>query len=152
MSDIQKALELEGMLLRAAEGKLLALEAENAALRDAALRAPAVQAQEEFDNGEREMSDTLWTDKHQWLSSPINMVVHADEVKEFERDCNAKIAALEAENAALREDAERYRWLRDEYHDTPIGVYEWTGMNGAQRRIFLGASELDEAIDAARKE
>ena len=82
MSDIQKALELEGMLLRAAEEKLL---------------------------------------------------------------------ALEAENAALREDAERYRWLRDECHDTPIGVYEWTGLNGAQRRIFLGANELDEAIDAARK-
>ena len=34
MSDIQKTLELEGMLLRAAEEKLLALEAENAALRE----------------------------------------------------------------------------------------------------------------------
>ena len=34
MSDIQKALELEGMLLRAAEEKLLALEAKNAALRE----------------------------------------------------------------------------------------------------------------------
>ena len=31
---IQKSLELEGMLLRAAEEKLLALETENAALRE----------------------------------------------------------------------------------------------------------------------
>ena len=35
MSNIQKALELEGLLLRSAEEKLLALEAENAALRKA---------------------------------------------------------------------------------------------------------------------
>jgi hypothetical protein len=40
MSDIQKALELDGMLLRAAEEKLLALEAENAALREDAERVP----------------------------------------------------------------------------------------------------------------
>ena len=39
MSDIQKTLELEGMLLRAAEEKLLALEAENAALRELLERA-----------------------------------------------------------------------------------------------------------------
>jgi hypothetical protein len=39
MSDIQKTLELEGMLLRAAEEKLLALEAENAALRELLKRA-----------------------------------------------------------------------------------------------------------------
>tara|TARA_R110000868_G_scaffold70430_1_gene206908 strand:+ start:5943 stop:6179 length:237 start_codon:yes stop_codon:yes gene_type:complete len=69
----------------------------------------------------------------------------------------ANILALQVELAELQEqldevkrDAERYRWLRDECHDTPIGVYEWTGMEGSQRRIFLGADELDEAIDAAK--
>ena len=39
MSNIQKALELEGLLLRAAEEKLLALETENAALRELLERA-----------------------------------------------------------------------------------------------------------------
>ena len=76
----------------------------------------------------------------------INFIT--DEVISIER----RLIAAEAENAALRKDAERYRWLRDAYYDTPIGGYEWSGMNGAQRRIFLGASELDEAIDAARTE
>lgn len=64
----------------------------------------------------------------------------------------AQMSELEAKNAALREDAGRYRWLRDECHDTPIGVYEWTGMDGAQGRVFLSSEELDAAIDAARKE
>ena len=61
------------------------------------------------------------------------------------------LAGTEKNDAeALRKDAERYRWLRDGGADnTAIGVYEWCGSNGQQRRIWLARQELDESIDAA---
>lgn len=52
-------------------------------------------------------------------------------------------AALAAEMVRLREDAERYRWLREanlQAHD------------GMERAIELGDAHMDAAIDAARKE
>jgi len=82
------------------------------------------------------MSDTSWTDKHQWLSSPVHMVVSAEEVKQFERDCNAKIAALEAENAALR-DAGRYRRIRENWIDCD------------ELNLHGRLSVIDAAIDSA---
>lgn len=105
----------------ALEHRLIAAEAENAALREDAERVPNLHL------------------------AAVNLYLEG--AAAFE-EANA---SLKEEIAALREDAERYRWLRDDCHDTPIGVYEWTGMNGAQRRIFLNAEELDDAIDAARK-
>lgn len=51
---------------------------------------------------------------------------------------------LERENAALRLDAERYRWLRDDKRGRSLSVssLEWTG----------SAELSDAAIDAAIKE
>lgn len=57
--------------------------------------------------------------------------------------------SLDAEDAALREDAERYRWLRNAPNNAPDGGVEilfWRREKGA---IVTGAS-LDAAIDAAR--
>jgi hypothetical protein len=54
--------------------------------------------------------------------------------------------ALAAENAALKADAERYRWLREHAQETP----DEQGM-GAQ--LYFGvymAGTLDAAIDAAK--
>ncbi len=63
-----------------------------------------------------------------------------------------QIKALNAEIERLRADAERYRWLRDGGADeSNIGVYEWLGTDGRQRRIWLARQELDSAIDAALK-
>jgi hypothetical protein len=70
-------------------------------------------------------------------------------LREQLRLCNIDQANAETENAALREDAERYRWLRDNarFHaDYPAHL---------KSLVFKGVvrwETLDGAIDAARKE
>jgi hypothetical protein len=56
----------------------------------------------------------------------------------------AAIPVIEAENAALRLDAERYRWLRNDKRGRSLSVssLEWTG----------NAELSDAAVDAAMKE
>jgi hypothetical protein len=58
---------------------------------------------------------------------------------------------LERENEALRKDAERYRWLKDQqrmaYGDT--AVINWNIGHDWQR---INSENLDSAIDAAIKE
>lgn len=49
-----------------------------------------------------------------------------------------------AELAALRKDAERYRWLRE--HSTEYSLTQKDGYGG---RELLGWDELDAAVDAA---
>jgi hypothetical protein len=53
-----------------------------------------------------------------------------------------RIAALEAENAELRKDADRYRWLQT------TNTYSYVWVNG----VGLFGDKLDAAIDAAMKE
>ncbi len=55
----------------------------------------------------------------------------------------------EAEIARLREDAERYRWLRDMAGGANVGVY--IDAKCAHKRKWLSLSEMDSAIDAASK-
>ena len=57
----------------------------------------------------------------------------------------AHTAELRAEVEALREDAERYRWLRDTF-DASISIW----LQDGPRRVWLAQAELDDAIDAAR--
>ena len=56
---------------------------------------------------------------------------------------------MEAENAELRKDAERYRWLKEQqrmaYGDT--AVISWNIGHDWQR---INSESLDEAIDRAR--
>ena len=59
-------------------------------------------------------------------------------------DCADRVDDLETELAALREDAERYLFLRDEeYPETLLEMLIKAGVH---------KSEVDAAIDAARKE
>lgn len=60
---------------------------------------------------------------------------------------------LATENEALRRDAERYRWLRS----TDIALTAWDDLDGTHWSIStrdwnVARSDLDAAIDAARKE
>lgn len=68
----------------------------------------------------------------------------------------AQVMALSAENAELRRDAERYRWLRmRDWFDGPLCVVRDPQII-LKRGLALGADcpsrdRLDEAIDAALK-
>jgi len=57
--------------------------------------------------------------------------------------------AKDAEIARLREDAGRYRWLRDMAGGANVGVY--IDAKCAHKRKWLSLSEMDSAIDAASK-
>jgi hypothetical protein len=67
------------------------------------------------------------------------------------------IAALSAEVERLREDAERYRWLRDEadYMQVPEGspqvclTDEWGNLISLLPSAYPRGATLDAAIDAA---
>lgn len=52
----------------------------------------------------------------------------------------AQLVELQEENARLREDAERYRWLRD------VELQDWIDL------YHQNPANIDAAIDAARKE
>ncbi|MBH3361360.1 hypothetical protein [Pseudomonas guariconensis] len=61
------------------------------------------------------------------------------------RACAAIIDQLKAENEALRKDAERYRWLRDQ-----CGIVEYKSIAGSVGRGMLPSGEkLQAAVDAA---
>jgi predicted nucleic acid-binding Zn-ribbon protein len=65
-----------------------------------------------------------------------------------------EIDRLTRELAAAKVDAERYRYLRNDADDTPVGVYMWHGQDGQDGRhvrSWLAREELDDAIDAALK-
>jgi len=78
----------------------------------------------------------------------------ADALAEKSIELTAKIAALEAERDALKQDAERYRWLREcspvnsgrmmgvRIHHYLDGVYVTSD--------WINLDDLDAAIDAAR--
>lgn len=79
-----------------------------------------------------------------------------DRARDYRADVLARNArlidlaeVLERELTAALKDAERYRWLREHSHETPIGAYEWVERNGRQQRAYLAFDELDTAIDAA---
>lgn len=69
----------------------------------------------------------------------------------------AQLVELQEENARLREDAERYRWIRDTCKGEPISAEFWPcialyELGGEADDIFCTSGELDRSIDAARKE
>jgi hypothetical protein len=80
-----------------------------------------------------------------------------DCIAELESEVLAKHAAfrkLEAENAALKADAERYRWLRNEseYFGEDSKPSPWIafGVDGTSQNPISG-DKADAAIDARRE-
>ena len=63
----------------------------------------------------------------------------------------ARIEALEADLAAARADAERYRWLRQYREGDAIYVVNVSKTIDRGRINTIDTDELDAAIDAARK-
>lgn len=64
----------------------------------------------------------------------------------------AQVSGQETEIAALRKDAERYRWLRENENDELPTIAEsffWRGAGDASPQFFKSAKETDAAIDAA---
>lgn len=127
------------------------------------------------------MTDTPRTDAELWIAydgrSSVG-VVEADFARQLERDLAAARAEViaantradamfrvaekwEAEAAALRVDAERYRWLREHggksYQETasqPTGMLpsiyvRFPSMNASGSYVLLG-EQADAAIDQAR--
>lgn len=60
---------------------------------------------------------------------------------EAERD------ALAAQVETLKENAERYQWIRDGY-----GLVEWKSLTGSANYFLPSGHALDIAIDAAREQ
>lgn len=65
------------------------------------------------------------------------------------RQHKAAIQQLERENAELRKDAERYRWLRDQNGDLESGFCVGDETDTLPEDITWIGSDLDAAIDAA---
>jgi chromosome segregation ATPase len=86
-----------------------------------------------------------------WHSRCLDMEVERDVEKEHVRQCVANIAKLVAENAALRADAERYRWLRDGLSGPLAATEGMKRMAGAFGEFddTPSAEQFDAAIDAA---
>lgn len=58
----------------------------------------------------------------------------------------SRLRALLTELEAAREDAARYRWLRDE-----CTAGDWCKVSGPYSQMLMIGAQLDKAIDAARK-
>lgn len=78
----------------------------------------------------------------------------ADDVRKSHDALTARLRALLTELEAAREDAARYRWMRNEARKSSpkISIGIW-GVNGNSHcgKIGSTAEEVDLAIDAARK-
>lgn len=78
----------------------------------------------------------------------------ADEIEHLAHDLQterAAVVALRAELDALREDAARYRWLREQPIDGAPGMPVVAMPNGMRSGYYLNHETADYAIDAARK-
>lgn len=68
-----------------------------------------------------------------------------------ELNCPADNEVLLAEIAALKKDAERYRWLRHGDNDEPLLKFLLDARCGTDDVWLLRSEELDAAIDSALK-
>lgn len=98
-----------------------------------------------------ECASKEWHEKTDWVRNtikPRELGMHRADV------LRARIEALDAENKALRTDAERYRWLRAQPDDCSaprIDICHWTCEEGdsVSNGDGLRGEVADQAIDAA---
>ena len=93
--------------------------------------------------------ERLKAEANKWRNEMLKINTYAEFMAEAERldpEGFAKARADRAEADALREDAERYRWLR-EAHDSADNVALWHVRGTAGQPIEAGA--LDAQIDEA---
>lgn len=84
-----------------------------------------------------------WHDKTEW----VQKTAEAHELGKHRADVlKDRVDKIQAEAEALRKDAERYRWLRDQ---APKARGEWE-IDGQRYGMMLGADQddVDEAVDA----
>ena len=70
----------------------------------------------------------------------------ADDVRKSHEALTSRLRDLLTELDAAREDAARYRWLRDE-----CKAGDWGKVSGPYSQMLMIGAQLDKAIDAARK-
>lgn len=90
-----------------------------------------------------------WHEKTEWVKKSAQVgelgMHRADVLK-------GRIDRLKAENEALRKDAERYRWLREQEAERGLAVLDvgrWEKPATCIALAFPSAEELDAAIDHA---
>ena len=107
------------------------------------------QDRELFQQALDALSEIAWSNNSQWQSARARVAItairaHIANTKVQEPVAQSKcIAAIEAENAELRKDAERYRWLRSLWKVDHFST---------ELQPDGDSHSCDAAIDAAMKE
>lgn len=79
-------------------------------------------------------------------------ILHCEMLKQTVGDAAATLRRLDAENKALRADAERYRWLREQ-HNNPMGAFAVAELGQGDWKVIeevmdTAEHDLDSAVDA----
>jgi len=103
-----------------------------------------------FPNTYRKPTDEEWASHVDRLTAQISRLTENQRLQDSATAAVMERAEkAEAELAAFREDAERYRWLRTPKLSRHMVMF-W--MSESARYVALNWTDLDFAIDAARKE
>ena len=90
----------------------------------------------------------------QWMLANGFATGHGDTIADLLQELTWQVAAIRAECERLREDAERYRWLRDQAGEdgrAMVSVLK-PGCNWCDDDMGVSKEPLDSAIDAAMKD
>jgi len=94
-----------------------------------------------------EMLDHLCVGAVEWHTEIERLTAERDALNAEADRLSTHATELRKHRDALKADAERYRWLRNDSYDSEIGVWECRDMEN--RRIVLAGEELDDSVDAA---
>ncbi len=94
-----------------------------------------------------EMLDHLCVGAVECNDALVRLTAELEATKKAVQQNYFRVVEVTAERDALKADAERYRWLRNDSYDSEIGVWECRDMEN--RRIVLAGEELDDSVDTA---